>query len=145
MGRGAPHASGAGGEQNTAAVAQIDKAGNSTIKGNQNVVRSQDDAVAGNGASAEDNGGGGTNAGEALTAKLPAGWHVHKLDRGKICVPLAVPFGFEVKGRQTALKVWRWWTPAMAFCKKYYMPIVATQTRSASLCLMLEHAPSLRL
>jgi predicted lipoprotein with Yx(FWY)xxD motif len=77
MGRGAPHASGAGGRQNTAAVAQIDKAGNSA--GNQNVGRSQDDAVAGNGASAEDNGGGGTNAGEALTAKLPAGWHVHKL------------------------------------------------------------------
>ena len=71
MGRGAPHASGAGGRQNTVVVAQIDNAGKGA--GYQNVGNSQNNASAGNRTSAEDNGSGGTNAGDALTAKLPAG------------------------------------------------------------------------
>jgi predicted lipoprotein with Yx(FWY)xxD motif len=94
MGRGAPHAGSVGAGQNIANAVQAD---NAEDRGSQNVASSRDNVVIDNVASA-DNNGGGINAGEALTAKLPSGWHVHKLTtRGKFAVPLLAPFGFEVK------------------------------------------------
>ena len=98
MGRGAPEASGSGGKQDAApTAAQVDNVGKDNV-GNQNGNSAQGNVGAGNNAVAQNNGGGGINAGRALTVKIPAGWSVHKLTTGgKSALPLAAPIGFEVK------------------------------------------------